>query len=67
VAWRVPSLQVGPAKPESHWHVYELDVLGMQVPCLLQTSDVQTTSKRTEDETTMDYMLSLRRSTGYIP
>ena len=40
---RLPCSQLGPAKPRSHWQVNELDALGIQVPCLLHTSGVQTT------------------------
>ena len=39
---KLPWSQVGPVKPASHSQVNELDLSGIQVPCLLQTSDVHT-------------------------
>ena len=38
----IPWLHVGPIKPGSHWQVKELNEFGIQVPCLLHTSDVHT-------------------------
>ena len=45
---KLPWLHVGPAKPGSHWQVNELDVFGIQVPCLLHTSVVHTRFKNEE-------------------